>query len=70
MRYIISSKVGEEHILLGGLYDSPAKAKEAARDLNMLIPSLRVKVVDVPLGTLASQPPEIRQHVQRHLAQR
>ena len=68
MRYIITSKVGAEYVPVGKLYESQAEARAEALDLNRLLPSLRLTVVDVRLKSLSSQPVEIRRHVLRLLA--
>jgi hypothetical protein len=68
MCYIMSSAVGAEHVPLGKLYDALAEAKAAAHDLDILLPALRLEVIEMAIENLSSQPPEIRKHVLSHLA--
>lgn len=64
--YVLGSRVGGSHVPVGKVHASRATAETAARDLNACLPRLRVEVLEIAEGDLDEQPPEIREHIERH----
>lgn len=64
--YVLGSRVGGSHVPVGKVHASRGDAEAAARDLNHYLPGLRVEVLEIAEDDLDQQPPEIREHIERH----